>query len=137
MLTLKLPFRIGVTYVLGCSFIKSSLLRSVFVVCYQLNNIKQHAWWIKRYINFKERKGFKVKEETYFQSSWTSVMELFFEKSTNDFRKKSCTIYVRLGKYTFEKVGVFKMKLSRDGSRDFEKGWRCMSATTVGRRRNF
>ena len=49
------------------------------------------------YIYFKERIGFKVKVETYLQPSRTSVMELFCEKPNNDFRKKSCTIYIRLG----------------------------------------
>ena len=53
-------------------------------------------------IYFKERKDFKVNVETYLQPSRTSVMELFREKPTNDFRKKSCTIYVRLGKYKLE-----------------------------------
>ena len=56
----------------------------------------------------------------------------FCEKPTNDFRKKHCTIYVRLGKYTFEKVGIFKMKLSKGGSTGFEKGWRSMLVTMVG-----
>ena len=50
------------------------------------------------YIYFKERNGFKVKVEKYLQPGRTSVIEFFCEKPTNDFRKKSCTIYVRLGK---------------------------------------
>ena len=55
ILALKLPFRKCVTYALGCSFIKSSLLRRTFIVCCQLNNIKQHAWLIKKELQRKER----------------------------------------------------------------------------------
>ena len=39
-----------------------------------------------------EVNGFKVKVETYLKSSRTSVMEIFCEKPTDNFRKKSCTI---------------------------------------------
>ena len=38
--TLKLPFRKCITYALDCSFIKSSLLRKIFIVCCQFNKLK-------------------------------------------------------------------------------------------------
>ena len=55
ILTLKLPFWKCVTYALGCSFMKSSLLRRIFILRCQLNTIKQHAWWIKKSISKKKR----------------------------------------------------------------------------------
>ena len=58
VLALKLQFRKCVTYILCCSFIKSLLLRGIFIVCSQLNNIKQHAWRIKKTLR-KESKGLK------------------------------------------------------------------------------
>ena len=36
------------------TFIKSSLLRSVFIACCQLNNIKLYAWWIKKMLQKKK-----------------------------------------------------------------------------------
>ena len=77
ILTLKVPFRKCVTYALGCSFIQSSLLRRTLIVCCQLNNIKQHAWWIKKKY-FKEKKGFKVK---VFRIEWNICDGDFWWKS--------------------------------------------------------
>ena len=65
ILTFKLPFWKCVTYALGCSFIKSSLLRINFNVCCQLNNIKQHAWWIEKV--FKKKEGFQSKNRGIFR----------------------------------------------------------------------
>ena len=66
-------FELPLTYALGFSFIKSSLLGEIFIVCCQLNNIKQHAWWIKKKY-FKERKV-------------STLWWIFFVKAVNGYRE--------------------------------------------------
>ena len=83
ILALKLSFRKSVTYVLGCSFIKSSLLRSILL--YEVNWLTLNSMLDKlkkiKINTFKKTKGFKVKAEVYLKPNRIFMMKLFCENS--------------------------------------------------------